>query len=78
MKKKHLTSKIDGIIIDLILEHYNIQEMSGKRAMLSGNQFMDLVNLAEEIYFKRLMEKEGVTIKDLMGKGKDDDDIAQA
>ncbi len=76
--KKPLTSKIDGIIIDLILEHYNIQEMQGKRASLSGNQFMDLVRLAEDVYFKRLMEKEGVTLEELLGKGKEDDDVAQA
>ena len=76
MKKKALSSKLDGIIIDLILDHYNIQEMQGKGSNLSGDQFMKIVEQAEDIYFGRLMEKEGLTMDELLGK--DNDDIAQA
>jgi|TARA_A100001391_G_scaffold168469_1_gene128983 hypothetical protein len=52
MKKN---SPIDSMIIDLILEHYNIQVLKGKKETLSGEQFMQIVELAEQQYYEQVL-----------------------
>lgn len=46
---------IDSIIVDLIIEHYNVQSFEGGGGRLSAKQFDDLVDMAEDIYFKRVV-----------------------
>ena len=59
MEKNNLTSPIDSIIIDMILAHYNIQSIKGRKELLSGDDFQDIVNEAKKIYFRKiLIEKE--------------------
>ena len=55
MKKrgKKLKSPIDSIIIDLILEHYNIKTLKGVRETLTADEFMEIVDIAEEQYYQR-------------------------
>ena len=48
-------SQIDSVIIDLILEHYNIQSMKGRRLVLSGADFDNLVADAQELYYRRVL-----------------------
>jgi hypothetical protein len=56
MKPKFkLTSPIDNIIIDLILDHFNIQSLSGLRESLTGDEFQEIVNRAEHLYYDQLM-----------------------
>ena len=43
------------MIIDLILEHYNIQCLQGKRETLSGDEFMQIVQLAEQQYYEQVL-----------------------
>jgi len=50
-KIKEPKSPIDSMIIDLILEHYNVQCLQGKRESLSGDEFMELVVIAEQQYY---------------------------
>ena len=52
MKKN---SPIDSMIIHLILEHYNIQVLKGKKETLSGEQFMQIVELAEQQYYEQVL-----------------------
>jgi len=52
------TSPIDSVIIDLILDHYNIQSMRGKKQSLSGADFDNLVADAKEEYYKRVLRDE--------------------
>ena len=52
------TSPIDSVIIDLILDHYNIQTMRGKKQFLSGADFDNLVADAKEEYYKRILRGE--------------------
>ena len=40
------------MIVDLIMEHYNIQMLQGKQESLSGEEFMELVLLAEQQYYE--------------------------
>ena len=52
------TSPIDSVIIDLILDHYNIQSLRGKKQSLSGADFDKLVADAKEEYYKRVLRDE--------------------
>ncbi len=55
MKKK---SPIDSIVIDMILDHYNIQSALHKKEVLTGDQFDEIVKKAESIWLKEVMIKE--------------------
>ena len=52
MKKN---SPIDSMIIDLILEHYYILVLKGKKETLSGEEFMQIVELAEQQYYEQVL-----------------------
>jgi len=49
---------IDSIIVDLIIDHYNIQSIQGKSGRLTAKQFDDIVDIAESIYFKKVIIQE--------------------
>ncbi len=51
-------TNIDQIIVDLIIDHYNIQSMEGKRQYLSSTDFDMLVDIAESIYLKKVAIQE--------------------
>ena len=56
MEPKHkIKSPVDSIIIDLIIDHFNMQCLSGKREHLTGKEFFDICEEAESIYFKHVM-----------------------
>jgi len=52
---ERLVSKIDSIIIDMILEHYNIKYMQGRAPTMTDKEFDKIVEDAKEIYFKNIM-----------------------
>ena len=54
-KRKKIKSPIDTMIVDLIMEHYNIQMLQGKQESLSGEEFMELVVLAEQQYYEDVL-----------------------
>ena len=56
-------SPIDSIIIDLILEHYNIQAVDHRRPILTDNDFDDIVKYAQEVYYKKIMEETPVGLE---------------
>ena len=47
-----MKSKIDSEIIDLIMDHFNIQSLSGLNGGLSSEDFDDIVKLAEKMYYE--------------------------
>ena len=51
-------SPVDSIIIDMILDHYNIQSLSGRRESLEGQDFTKICKQAEEIYYKTILISE--------------------
>ena len=53
--KSNIKSPIDGIIIDLIMDHFNIQSMSGIKENLTGEEFNDICAQAEEIYYDSIL-----------------------
>ena len=52
---ERIVSKIDSIIIDLILEHYNLKNLEGKAPTLSDTEFDDIVHYAQEVNYKKIM-----------------------
>ena len=54
-----MKSKIDHIIIDLILEHYNLLSLKGKK-ILTAEEFMTIVEVAEHKYWKKIMSSEHI------------------
>ena len=55
-------SPVDSVIIDLIIDHFNIQSLSGEKEVLSGKQFDTFCREAEQLYYKQVMitEEPGV------------------
>ena len=48
-----MKSPIDSLIVDLILEHFNIESLEGREEILTGDQFSDLVKL-EGMYYEEV------------------------
>ena len=57
MNKKKLTSPIDSIVIDMILDHYNVQSATGKKEILTGDDFQDIVDEAQQHYYSDILIK---------------------
>ena len=52
---KHISESIDRIIVDLIMDHFNVQSYQGKREYLSSKDFDDICDIAESIYLKKVI-----------------------
>jgi len=50
-------SPIDSIIIDLILEHYNMQSVDHRQPILTDSDFDDIVTYAQELYYKKIIDE---------------------
>ena len=50
-----MKSPIDGLIIDLILQHYNILSFEGKKAVLTSEEFDKIVKVAEKQYYEYML-----------------------
>ena len=48
-------SPIDSIIIDMILEKFNIQSMTGVETRITGKEFDDIVKEAERLYYNKVI-----------------------
>jgi|TARA_R100000030_G_scaffold47654_1_gene35998 hypothetical protein len=51
-------TNIDQIIVDLILDHYNVQSFEGKRGNLSSSDFDAICDVAESIFLKKVAIQE--------------------
>ena len=51
-------TNIDSIIVDLIMDHFNIQTMEGRATNLSDDDFDRIVDVAESIYLKKVVIQE--------------------
>tara|TARA_Y100001937_G_scaffold47693_1_gene66740 strand:+ start:1263 stop:1484 length:222 start_codon:yes stop_codon:yes gene_type:complete len=49
-----MKSPIDSMIVDLIMEHFNIQSLEGRKEILTGDQFSEVVKLAEGMYYEEM------------------------
>ena len=53
-EKTEMKSPIDSMIVDLIMEHFNIQSLEGREEILPGYQFSEVVKLAEGMYYEEM------------------------
>ena len=53
--KPKIKSPVDSIIVDLIIDYFNIQNFTGKKEMLSGEMFDSICKQAHKIYLKQIM-----------------------
>ena len=56
-------SPIDSIIIDLILEHYNMLSLSHRKPILTDVDFDDIVAYAQELYYNKILDETPVGIE---------------
>ena len=50
-----MKSPIDSVIIDLILQHYNILSFEGKKTVLSSEEFDEIVEIAKKQYYEYML-----------------------
>ena len=48
---KKLQHEVDSVIVDLIMEHFNIQSFEGLKQNLTGDEFDEIIEIAKEMYF---------------------------
>ena len=48
-------SPIDSIIIDLILDHYNMLSLTNKKVVLSSAEFDNIVIQAKELHYENVI-----------------------
>ena len=53
-EKTEMKSPIDSMIVDLIMEHFNIQSLEVREEILTGDQFSEVVKLAEGMYYEEM------------------------
>ena len=59
MKDTKITSEsIDRIIVDLIMDHFNVQTMEGLSPRLSDSDFDNICDIAESIFLKKVVIQE--------------------
>ena len=51
-------TNIDTIIVDLIMDHFNVQTMEGLSPRLSDSDFDDICDMAESIFLKKVVIQE--------------------
>ena len=56
MNKEH--TNIDTIIVDLIMDHFNVQTMDGLSPRLSDSDFDNICDIAESIFLKKVVIQE--------------------
>ena len=54
MSKKKLQHYVDHTIVDLIMEHYNIQSFEGMKENMSGEEFKEILEVAKAVSYTHL------------------------
>ena len=50
-----MKSPIDSVVIDLILQHYNILSCEGKKSILTSEEFDEIVEIAKKQYYEYML-----------------------
>ena len=62
---KKLQHEVDSAIVDLIMEHFNIQSFEGLKQNLTGDEFDEIIEIAKEMYYIDMLK----SMKHNMPKG---------
>ena len=55
-KTKKLNHDADHILVDLIMEHFNVQSLEGIEESLSGKQFNEILEVAKDMYYMEILK----------------------
>ena len=55
-RNKKLKHDVDSIIVDLIMEHYNIQSFEGMKENLTGEEFNEILEVAKDMYYMEMLK----------------------
>ena len=53
---KKLKHEVDSVIVDLIMEHFNIQSFEGLKQNLTGEEFDEIIEIAKEMYYMDMLK----------------------
>ena len=56
MSKKKLKHDVDSMIVDLIMEHFNIQSFEGMKENLTGEEFEEILEVAKDMYYMDMLK----------------------
>ena len=56
MSKKKLKHEVDSTIVDLIMEHFNIQSFEGMKENLTGEEFNEILEVAKDMYYMEMLK----------------------
>ena len=56
MSKKKLKHDVDSMIVDLIMEHFNIQSFEGMKENLTGQEFEEILEVAKDMYYMEMLK----------------------
>ena len=56
MSKKKLKHEVDSVIVDLIMEHFNIQSFEGMKENLTGEEFDEILEVAKDMYYMEMLK----------------------
>ena len=53
---KKLKHEVDSVIVDLIMEHFNIQSFEGMKENLTGEEFNEILEVAKDMYYMEMLK----------------------
>ena len=53
---KKLKHEVDSVIVDLIMEHFNIQSFEGLKENLTGEEFNEILEVAKDMYYMEMLK----------------------
>tara|TARA_B100002019_G_scaffold211285_1_gene184070 strand:- start:283 stop:480 length:198 start_codon:yes stop_codon:yes gene_type:complete len=56
LSKKKLKHDVDSMIVDLIMEHFNIQSFEGMKENLTGEEFNEILEVAKDMYYMEMLK----------------------
>jgi len=56
LSKKKLKHEVDSTIVDLIMEHFNIQSFEGMKENLTGEEFNEILEVAKDMYYMEMLK----------------------
>ena len=56
LELKKLKHEVDSVIVDLIMEHFNIQSFEGLKENLTGEEFNEILEVAKDMYYMEMLK----------------------
>jgi len=56
MTKKEMQAKVDEQIVNLVMEHFNIQSFEGIKEKMTGEEFNRILEVAKDMYYIEIVK----------------------